>query len=91
MPSVILMRRRHLDNTTSFVFPKCVILKRENNILVAVEVQNYCQKIALSAGWVLGRPRTVQFVQFQSDLVSDLQGNGYTGRDQTLHLTICNK
>jgi hypothetical protein len=29
---VILMRRRHLDNTTFFMFPKRVILKRENNI-----------------------------------------------------------
>jgi hypothetical protein len=31
MSFVILMRRRHLDNTTFFVFPKHVILKRENN------------------------------------------------------------
>ena len=31
-PIVILMRRQHLDNTTSFcVFPKCVILKREKS------------------------------------------------------------
>ena len=31
MPPVIFMRRRHLDNTTFCVFPKHVILKRENN------------------------------------------------------------
>ena len=30
---VILMRRRHLNNTTFCVFPKRVILKRENNIV----------------------------------------------------------
>ena len=35
MPFVILMRRRHLDNTTFFVFPKRVILKREDNIYIA--------------------------------------------------------
>jgi hypothetical protein len=31
MQLVILMRREHLDNTNFFVFPKRVILKRENN------------------------------------------------------------
>jgi hypothetical protein len=31
MPFVILTRRRHLDNTTFFAFPKGVILKRENS------------------------------------------------------------
>jgi hypothetical protein len=32
-PFVILMREWHLNNTTPFVFPKRVILKRENNTL----------------------------------------------------------
>ena len=31
MPFVIILRGRHLDNTTFFVFPKSVTLKRENN------------------------------------------------------------
>ena len=29
------MRRWHLDNTTFFVFPKCVILKRENGRVIS--------------------------------------------------------
>jgi hypothetical protein len=35
MSFVILMRRRHLDNTTLFVFPKCVILKREKSVVLS--------------------------------------------------------
>ena len=31
-PFVILTRKRHLDNTIFFAFPKGVILKRENSI-----------------------------------------------------------
>ena len=31
MPIVILIRKQHLDTITFFVFPKHVILKRENN------------------------------------------------------------
>ena len=48
MTFVILMRRRHLDNTTFFVFPKCVILKRENNQVERLEVKDYiCETGAL--------------------------------------------
>ena len=44
-PFVILTRRRHLDNATFIVFPKHVILKRENiiythNMLVAHATTN---------------------------------------------------
>ena len=36
MPFVILMRRRHLDSTTSSVLPKIVILKWESRKAVVV-------------------------------------------------------
>ena len=38
------MRRQHLDNTTSFVFPKRVILKRENSGQVSGKVDSHVQK-----------------------------------------------
>ena len=45
MPFVILMRRRHLNNTTFFVFPKRVILKKENNTV------NVTKQIELKRNW----------------------------------------
>jgi hypothetical protein len=39
MPFGILMRRQHLDNTIFCVFPKCVILKRENNLHVPLLIR----------------------------------------------------
>ena len=44
MPFVMSMRRQHLDNTTFFVFPKRVILKRENTVTQAQQLI-HCQEV----------------------------------------------